>query len=63
MAVTIKKVDKAIEEANRFITIAGKARERLSKDRYAQFGCRETGAVRRASMDLSQALVDIRRTD
>ena len=63
MAVTITKIDKAIKEANRFIAIAKEAKKRLHDDKYASFGCKETGAVRRASMDLSRSLVKIRRAD
>ena len=62
MAVTIEKIDRAITEANRFIRLAQKTKKRLKDDKYASFGCKETGAVRRASMDLSRILVEIRTT-
>jgi hypothetical protein len=61
MSITIANIDLAIEEANRFIDIALKARQRLCEDTYARYGCKETGAVRRASMDLSRILVSIRK--
>lgn len=62
MPITITKIDKAIKEANRFILKAKQAKKRLYDDRLACFGCKETGALRRASMDLTRILVDIRRT-
>jgi RNase P subunit RPR2 len=63
MAVTLDKLDDAISEAERFLYIARKCSERLHKDRYAVFGCKETGAVRRVSMDLSNVLVKIRSSE
>jgi len=61
MAVTIEKIDKAFQEINRFIVKAQAAKKRLAHQPGMRGGCRETGAVRRASMDLSRALVEIRR--
>ena len=58
--VTIDKLDIAIQEANRFLEKAKIAKKRLMIDNYAKYGCKETGAVKRASMDLSRALVAIR---
>jgi hypothetical protein len=37
--------------------------KRVHEDRYALDGCLETGAVRRASLDLTMALADLRRPD
>jgi len=62
MAITIQKIDKTIKEVNRFLEVAKKAKKRLRKDRYAFFGCKETGMVHRASMDLSRILAEMRRT-
>lgn len=50
----------AITEADRFIKKAELARERLISDDYAWAGTKETGAAKRASMDLTRALVAIR---
>ena len=61
MAVTVEKLDKAIMEAKRFIAKAMTAKKRLKDNKYASFGCKDTGAVRRASMDLTNVLVDIRK--
>jgi len=63
MAITITKIDKTIKEVKRFISVAKKAKKRLEDDKDASFGCKETGAVRRASMDLSRILAELRRTD
>jgi len=62
MAVTIKKIDEVLAEVNRFVYAAKVARTTILKDSSARYGCKETGAVRRASMDLSRALVTIRDT-
>ena len=61
MAVTVEKIDKAIKEIGRFLAAAKGAKKKLHEDKYAYHGCKETGAVRRASMDLSRALVEIRK--
>lgn len=63
MAITITKINKTLREVNRFISAAKEAKKRLEDDKYAHFGCKETGAVRRASMDLTRILVELRRTD
>jgi len=62
MAVTIEKIDCVMVEAKRFSARAKEAKLRLKQDRYASYGCKETGAVIRASMDLSQALADLRKS-
>ena len=51
----------AIYEAHRFIEKAEVAVKRLRDDKFADFGCKETGAAKRSSMDLSRALADIRK--
>lgn len=60
--MNVKKLNKAIREAQRFIRTAKEAKERLEADRYASItGSAETGAAKRASMDLSRSLVELRR--
>jgi len=61
MAITIKKINETIKEVNKFLEVAEKIKKRLRKDRYASFGCKETAILRSASMDLSRALVEMRR--
>ena len=58
--ITILKIDVVIKESKRFIATAMAAKERLKNDTSARYGCKETGAIRRASMDLSRALVSMR---
>jgi len=58
--ITTSKMDVAIKESKRFIATAMAAKARLEKDEYAKYGCKETAAVRRSSMDLSRTLVYLR---
>jgi hypothetical protein len=58
--MTFDNILQAIEEANRFITRANAAMERLKEDAYASYGSPETAACRRASMDLTRALAKMR---
>lgn len=59
--VTIEKLDNAIEEARRFLIKAGKAKEQIKAIPGSAYGCKETGAVKRSSMDLSEALIALRK--
>jgi hypothetical protein len=56
--ITVKKLNDAIKEAVRFIKIAEKAKERLLSGEVQL--CKETGAARRASMDLTRQLSALR---
>lgn len=52
----------AEKEAKRFLTKCKELKERRSKgDLYSFQGCKESGAVKRASLDLSRALSAIRK--
>jgi len=55
-----KKLIHAVAEANRFIA---RANELFVADSSQYFNCqpKETGAVRRASMDLTRALAELRK--
>ena len=60
--ITYEKLGATIIEAERFISAAKLARKRLRDDPYAPItGCKETGAARRASMDLTRALAELRK--
>jgi len=49
-------------EATRFIRIADKAIEKIDEDHLVSIvGSKETSAVRRASMDLTRTLAEMRR--
>jgi hypothetical protein len=56
------KVDEVAKVAGRFMLLALAAVKRLETDGLTQLtGCKETGALRRASMDLTRALAELRR--
>lgn len=56
------KLQDAVEEANRFIHTANWALIRLAGEPTLEItGCKETGATRRASLDLTRILADLRR--
>ena len=59
--LTITKIDRATKETKRFMATANAAKQRIEDDRTVRItGCKETGALRRASMDLSRMLVKLR---
>jgi len=58
--VKIENVDKAISEALRFVKAARAYKERLKIEPTIIYGAREGGSMRRASLDLSRALADLR---
>lgn len=60
--MTDEKLKVAIEEAKRFLSRAKALQDRRAKkDLYDWQGCKESGAVRRASLDLTRALSDLRK--
>lgn len=60
--MNLDKLNVAVAEAERFIIIAKRAQKRLREDHYAPIsGSKETGAARRASMDLTRALAELRK--
>lgn len=61
--MTDEKLKLTIAEAERFIAAAKALRARRKKDEwiYEFSACREGGACRRASLDLTRALADLRR--
>jgi len=75
--MNIEQIQKAETEAKRFIKAAREAEQRISNDFFAYYEksgvgpeknmmpwtvtSRETAACRRASMDLTRALADLRR--
>jgi hypothetical protein len=55
------RIDQTIDEAGRFICRASLWRERIKNDPMVLLsGSKEGGAAKRASLDLSRALVDFR---
>jgi len=65
--ITIIQLDECIKEAERFIYKAREAKVRLIEgncrpNHSSCTGSRQTGAVRRTSLDLSRALSDLRNS-
>jgi len=56
-----KRVNEAMDETRRFLKKGDEYLAKAAVDRYASGGCAESGAVRRASMDLTRALAALRR--
>jgi hypothetical protein len=62
MPLTIKKIDKSLAECNRFIEAAIKAKQRIEKaDLVRPCPSMENGTMKRASLDLTRALADLRK--
>jgi hypothetical protein len=64
--MTLDQLTQAEQEAHRFLDKLGDLRSRLATDKdmrdyFGIVGFKETAAVKRASMDLSRALVELRR--
>ena len=58
----INDLDTSIKEAQRFIKKAMDAKKRIKEDKYALItGSKETGAVKRAALDLKMELSNITR--
>ncbi len=58
--MTNEKLNDAIAEAERFIKASQKAQLRLFDDPMSIYGCKETASARRASMDLTRSLSELR---
>lgn len=60
--MTKPALDAAIREAQRFLKLARSLSETVSQaGHYVEAGTRLSGATRRASLDLTRALADLRR--
>lgn len=58
---SIKQAEHFIERANQTLLSHGGGEKHRNSHTYVQAGPRETGALRRASMDLTRALADLRQ--
>ena len=59
----LTKIDAAEAEAKRFLQRVKALKAKVHNNQIAlDAGCRESGAVRLASMDLNQALIDMRKS-
>lgn len=61
--MTTKTLRVAIAEAKRFIAAAEKCEPRTFENIQYFPGSKDSGAVKRASMDLTRALADLRRAE
>ena len=57
----IIKIEDAIIEAKRFINRANKWKKILTKDEMAIYCSKEGGACKRASLDLTRSLAELRK--
>jgi len=63
MEYKITVLKDAISEAKRFVVLANEAIKHLESDEYARFSSRKNASAKRASMDLSNALIKVRRPE
>lgn len=56
-----RTITKAIEEAKRFIYAAKDVQDELASSGHYIVGTKKSGTLRRASLDLTRALADMRR--
>jgi hypothetical protein len=59
--LTPETLKKAKEEAERFLERLTAYQSKVQNDSWAQYGCAESGALKRSSMDLTRALAELRR--
>lgn len=57
----LKDLEDTKKELVRFKTRVDAAVKRIKEDKYALYGCKETGAVKRAALDLKMELTKITR--
>jgi hypothetical protein len=58
----LTRINEAEAEARRFLDRVKALKDAIGNNQYAvEYGSKETGAVRRASMDLTRALAEMRR--
>lgn len=59
--MTKKTLKIARQRAKQFIERVKTLEDKIEEDRHALQGCTESGAVKRASMDLTRALAELRK--
>lgn len=57
--LTVELLNEVEVEARRFLKKLAEAKKRIKEDSYALYGCKETGAIKRASIDLKNELTRI----
>jgi hypothetical protein len=58
--MNIENIQEAEQECKRFLKRCTEAKKRIKEDKYALYGSKETGALKRSSMDLTRVLVKLR---
>ncbi len=59
--MNLDKILSAEKEAKLFLERSKKAREAAQNDKFFFFGCKESASLKRQSMELTNALVELRR--
>ena len=62
MAITVMKIDATMKKVNRLMVACIVAKKAIMDSEDFEQHPKETGAVRRASMDLTRSLADLRRS-
>ncbi len=57
--LNIELLNEVESETKRFLKKLKETKARLSKDDYAKYGCKETGAIKRSALDLKNELTRI----
>lgn len=57
--LSIDLLNEIESETKRFLKKLEKAKERITNDKYATHGCKETGGIRRSALDLKNELTRI----
>lgn len=57
--LTVELLNEVEVEARRFLKKLTAVKKRIKEDSYALYGCKETGAIKRASIDLKNELTRI----
>jgi hypothetical protein len=61
MPVTIDKIRTIEIELKRFQKRLSEAKKRFAEDKYAEQGCKETGALKRSALDLKNELTELNK--
>ena len=61
MAVTLEKINAIEIELKRFQKRLNDVKKRFSIDKFAEYGCKETGALKRSALDLRNELIKLNK--
>lgn len=59
--MNINTVIEAEKQAKEFLRRAKTLKDRAKDDKFAWYGCKESGSVKRQSLELSNALIELRK--